>query len=1556
MNKLRSQNYLNSDFIEKLCSIGNAGFLLSISSVLPIVFNFTAFIFNSKNAQAQSVISAGDGAGTIVNSNGNRFDITGGQFSQDGRNLFHSFRELGLNQNQIANFIGNPGIENIFGRVIGGNASVINGLIQVSGSNSNLFLINPSGIVFGNNASLNVPSDFTVTTASGIEFGNNWLNAFGKNDYGILTGKPISFAFAMNQPGAIINAGNLKVNNGNLSLLGGTVASTGNLEAASGNIIVSAIPGKNLLKLSQPGNLLSLEIKPISAAKNLPQPGISIASLPEMLTGGNSGVTKLIRNSNGEVELKGSGLTLNQGDATVKTLNAKNALLSADRNLTFFESQLQTTENLTLLAKDTVRVRDSQTNPFIAVAGGDFYLRGDRHVDILALNHLDKTPFVSGGDLSLVSNGIISGDAHFASGGKFAILNLQGDSGKFISLYDPIISSEEDVTFGDYTGAALKVESKGSITVNGDIQITSSDTNLCQSTCSNDAQILANEEALILRAGVSSLEEPTFNYPSGFNNAPATVGFENTSFNTDSTITSPANVTVNGDILTGSDSTKGRVGRVIISAPGNISTNNISTYYLEETPDTDDVFSGDINLKAGGNISTKRINSSISRNNKNFFGGNINFEAGGKIVVEDGITTSAKSSNYSTQISSGDISLKAGGKIVVEDGINASVSVASADDISTGKIDIDSGGDIFVSEIKSSVDVNGSSFPISPSNNVVGKEIKLKAAGDIIAGKISSKVDLFATSDNALPGSINLTANGNIYVEDVEAFVELDDVSAKNVAAGDVNISSGKDIIFGSVNSSSFDEEDFPVGKGGDVRVIAENGTVRGGLYASAEDTIEENFVRELELPEWFKLPEEIKQDFEGELRLIEFNFPNTIFTAGEDSSGSVEIRHDGTNTNVPFIVGDATVNGTAGAINAGDSIISPTTEFSNPGKETQGNIRISFNNNPPDIKVNATVNIAEGNQSVTFDLADIGTQVSDKNNDITKLTINDIASEGTLKINGNEAQAGDIITYADSLEYIPNADAKDKINAFKIVASDKISVSKPTKVSVDIPKKKPDTQPDTTPQTTVDTQPDTDTQPQIINTQPQIKPDTPPQTIPDTKLEQLETKNYPQIPKPPESKPPLLSTSDITFNINNRIEIDTTMGAVEDSFTNAFKSYLGVQIDPTIKGLVAANNILNSVEKATGIKPALVYAMFVPASFDSTLTNKETKLKKDSDVLEILIVTAKGKPIRKQVPGATRAKVLKVARKFQREVANPRKTSTKTYLESSKQLYQWLIAPIEAELQTQAIQNLSFIVDVGLRSIPLAALNDGNSFLVEKYSMGLMPSLSLVNTNYVDIKQAQVLAMGASEFTEQNPLPAVPLEINSISKQWKGRAFLNNSFTLENLKSQRSNQPFGIIHLATHAEFRPGKLKNSYIQLSNEKLQLDEIRNLGWNNPPVELLTLSACRTALGDKEAELGFAGLAVQAGVKSALGSLWYVSDEGTLGLMTQFYQQLKQAPIKAEALRQTQIAMIKGQMSLEKGILQLPQSKNNIPIPSLAGKSRKLTHPYYWASFTLIGSPW
>jgi CHAT domain-containing protein len=349
---------------------------------------------------------------------------------------------------------------------------------------------------------------------------------------------------------------------------------------------------------------------------------------------------------------------------------------------------------------------------------------------------------------------------------------------------------------------------------------------------------------------------------------------------------------------------------------------------------------------------------------------------------------------------------------------------------------------------------------------------------------------------------------------------------------------------------------------------------------------------------------------------------------------------------------------------------------------------------------------------------------------------------------------------------------------------------------------------------------------------------------------------------------------------------------------------------------------------------------------------------KAQSDVLELLLVTSDGKPIRYRVPGANRANVTAEIREFHQALTRPKDTNTTNYLKSAQQLYRWLIAPLEADLQARNIQSLIFAMDTGLRSLPMAALHDGKGFLVERYSVSLVPSMSLIaDSRYRDIRPLQVLAMGASEFADQDPLPGVQVELATITNQlWKGKSFLNDTFTLENFQAQRRQQPYGIVHLATHAEFKRGSRDNSFIQLWKRKLKLNELEQLHLSNPRVELLVLSACTTALGDKQAELGFAGSALQAGVDSTVATLWYVSDQGALGLMTEFYRHLSQLPIKTEALRQAQLAMIRGKVRIENNQLYNSGKSISLPPEVSAFENKNLSHPYYWAAFTLVGEPW
>lgn len=271
--------------------------------------------------------------------------------------------------------------------------------------------------------------------------------------------------------------------------------------------------------------------------------------------------------------------------------------------------------------------------------------------------------------------------------------------------------------------------------------------------------------------------------------------------------------------------------------------------------------------------------------------------------------------------------------------------------------------------------------------------------------------------------------------------------------------------------------------------------------------------------------------------------------------------------------------------------------------------------------------------------------------------------------------------------------------------------------------------------------------------------------------------------------------------------------------------------------------------------------------------------------------------------------------------------------LSSLQQFYNWFIAPINEKLVEKNIQTLVFISDSLLRNIPPASFYDGDRYLIERYSIAVAPSLQLTDSKFLDRRQIQVFTAGITEARQGfDELPGTESEITNIQKTFPADILLNQSFTQLNFKNKVQSSPYQVVHIATHGQFG-SQAEDTFILAWDRKINVNELGTILRSqqlqtDEPIELLVLSACETAKGDELATLGIAGVAVRAGARSTLASLWSVDDEATRQLMIYFYQELAKNNVsKAEALRQAQIKI----------------SQQEI-----------YSHPYFWSAFILVGN--
>jgi CHAT domain-containing protein len=275
----------------------------------------------------------------------------------------------------------------------------------------------------------------------------------------------------------------------------------------------------------------------------------------------------------------------------------------------------------------------------------------------------------------------------------------------------------------------------------------------------------------------------------------------------------------------------------------------------------------------------------------------------------------------------------------------------------------------------------------------------------------------------------------------------------------------------------------------------------------------------------------------------------------------------------------------------------------------------------------------------------------------------------------------------------------------------------------------------------------------------------------------------------------------------------------------------------------------------------------------------------------------------------------------------------TQERLPIAKQVYDLLLRSAEDKLAASGITTLVFVLDGSLRNLPMAALYDGQKYLIEKYSIALAPGLQLLQPQPLKRQQLKGLLGGLSKARQGfSALPSVAFEVNQIESEIPAQVLLDQTFTSTTLQTQLNSAPFPVIHLATHGRFS-SKAEDTFILTWDDRINVKQLDTLlrareQRELKPIELLVLSACQTATGDRRAALGLAGLAVRSGARSTLATLWSVNDRSTAFFMVEFYRELGQPGVtKAQAVRNAQLALLKQ-----------PQYE----------------HPYYWSPFILLGN--
>lgn len=320
-------------------------------------------------------------------------------------------------------------------------------------------------------------------------------------------------------------------------------------------------------------------------------------------------------------------------------------------------------------------------------------------------------------------------------------------------------------------------------------------------------------------------------------------------------------------------------------------------------------------------------------------------------------------------------------------------------------------------------------------------------------------------------------------------------------------------------------------------------------------------------------------------------------------------------------------------------------------------------------------------------------------------------------------------------------------------------------------------------------------------------------------------------------------------------------------------------------------------------------------------------------DRVEVIVKLPKQDRLRSYKTVQSRTLTESTARRWLNTLTNPTERFSRRKLLIAKTIYDWIIQPIAPELQAAEVKTIVFVLDDALRNLPMAALYDGNNFLVEKFAIAVAPGLQLLDPKPLKREALKVVSAGISKSRQGlSPLDNVPAELKNIKATLPAQVLLDEEFTVADFQKKLVAFPSPVVHLASHGNFSSNP-DETYILAWDRKINVNDLPDLLTPDDPnqrrnIQLLVLSACQTARGDKRSALGLAGLALRSGARSTLGSLWRINDESTATLMTEFYQQIAGGTDnKAIALQEAQKLML---------------------------KNEQYRDPLYWAAFVLVGN--